>query len=192
MTITLHERTDRDEIGDAIALGDDKTIVVLCDYTDLKAASNILNIDTDFGPGEKPGLYMLLDKASALYEGASYIFVVQKTSKTFNLGNSFIRDVETVAKPGLTPIPDDSVLKVRFEIPGFASNNFREIDLLYNGAFDSGDVALVAEIGIVLTGDGLEFTIDNAVECKVSFSRPSGAVLEYVIDFPEYNDIIAP
>ena len=97
----------------------------------------------------------------------------------------------STVKP-VTPIDDGTPLNVRFEIPGFSSNNFRNITLFYNQAFNPADVALLLEIGIVLTGDGLAFTIANDVECKVSFSKPVGSSELYIIDNPFLAQIITP
>lgn len=190
-TLTLHERTDRDEIGDALTADDDVRIVVLSDYTSLKAESNILHV-SDFSSTEKTALYRILDKGSQLYEMSAKIVVVKKDGKTFNLEDSFVRDTEAVVKVDRTVLPDETPIKLRLEIPGFASNNFRELELLYNSDFSTEAIGLADELGISITGNGAEFTIDNSVECKISFHAPDGLEASYVIDFPEAKDVIAP
>lgn len=143
----------------------------------------------DFSNEELKALYLVLDKLSAPIESGSYIFNISKSGKSFDLSGSFFRDAEAIDIDE-SIIPTGTALMMRFEIPGFEINSFREIPLYFNSDFNPADLELLQEIGITLTGNGLEFQIANEVDCKVSFFEPPISEIDYIIDFQMFNEII--
>lgn len=188
MKVIFDKYVDRDNVAAAIALGSFEVAVVNA-FTD-EVGENFTVDVADFDSTNKEAFYKTIDQMTFPIAENAVIWKIEKTSKTFNLENSYVRSELTSGK-GSSDIDDGVPLKVRFDIPGFVTSNFREIDLWYNTDFNPTDIDLLAEIGIDLTGNGSEFTIDNAVECKVSFSKPTSGVSEvYIIDYPNNNEII--
>lgn len=185
MTIILHERTDRNEIAALLAEDAGLYIEVKSDYVSAPVESGQLLLQ-DFSSDDKIKLYDLLDKSSMLYEVGKNIIVVNRSAKTFNLENSFVRDSEIV-DADLTPLPDGTEILIRFEIPGFLESSSRTVSYYYNVGFIPGALITVAELGIIVLGSGATFTIDNSVDCRISFSS-----LNSVVDDPNYNEIINP
>ncbi len=189
LQITLNNQVDRAVIDADIALDGFAIAVINSFYPEGLAT---VTIDAaDFDGTLLEALKKVVDKAVFSLEENAYVWKIERVSKTFNLNDSFIRDVLST-EPILTKIPDGEPIKARFEIPGFASDNFREIDVWIAEDFAPGDLALLAEIGITITGDGGYFTITNSVECKVSFYKPVSAIVGYVIVDPNAQTVIAP
>ena len=136
------------------------------------------------------GFLRVIDESTWQFEESALIWKIKLTDKTFNLEGSYVR--ERLATDGTqTAITDGTNLKARFEIPGFETTTYREIDVWYNSDFNPEDITALDEIGITLTGNGAEFTIDNLTECKVTFSKPVDSEDSYVIDYENGTTIIA-
>lgn len=187
--IILQGTVTRGEIDAILAAIHTYPIAVVNNYKADKSEVYTLELN-DLYPTSIDSFYTVLDSASFLLEENASIWKFVQTGKTFNLENSFVRDILSTALP-LKGLTAGTALKMRVEIPSFTENGFREIDLWYNQDFNPADVALLAEIGVVLTGNGAEFTIANDTECKVSFSKPTGVTDVYIIDFDKTNEIIA-
>lgn len=187
--ITINSQVDRAVIAADIAAGS-FNIDVINNFNPGEIEATVIDV-ASFDTTTAEAFKKVLDALVFPIEENGFIFRINKVTKTFSLYESYFRDVTSTVKP-VTPIDDGTPLNVRFEIPGFSSNNFRNITLFYNQAFNPADVALLLEIGIVLTGDGLAFTIANDVECKVSFSKPVGSTELYIIDNPFLAQIITP
>jgi small nuclear ribonucleoprotein (snRNP)-like protein len=189
MELVFKKYDDRDSVTEAIASGPFEVTVV---NSFASGVVETLAVDVaDFDGTYLEAFLKTVDKFTfALLENA-VVWKVARSVKTFNLEGSYVRDALVSGISG--GVLDDGVaLKVRFEIPGFASSNFREIDLWYNDDFNPLDITALEEIGIELTGNGAEFTIANAVECKVSFKKPTGVTgVIYVVDDAGSNDVIA-
>ncbi|RZJ33718.1 MAG: hypothetical protein EOO51_12565 [Flavobacterium sp.] len=186
--IILNERLDRERIDDT--LPSPLYIEVINNYYPDGSASAIIDAN-DLGISYLEALKKVIDQASYEFEADAFVWVIAKTAKTFDLSGSYIRNQLPTAKP-YDGIADGMPLKVRFDKPGFETNSYLEIDLWYNMDFNPADVSALAAFGIDLTGDGSEFTIDNAIECKVSFRKPESESAEaYVIDYLDANTIIA-
>lgn len=178
--IILNGHEDRVSITDILTAVSSYEVEVVNKYADTGIEIYTLDLD-DLGSTELEAFLNVVDNTNWLFEEDAYIWKVERSGKTFNLNNSFIRD--TVATDGtLTKIPDGTALKTRFEIPGFEVNSFRDIDLWIAKDFNPTDLDLLAEIGITITGDGGYFTITNDTACRVSFSIPSGTTDLYIID----------
>lgn len=186
--IILNGHVDRNTIIDALASDDGIYIVeVVANYAGI---SETFNLDiNDLDATNQEAFYKTLDNATALIEADALVWKIAKDGKTFNTEGSFIRDAVSTAGT-LTVLEDGTPLKLVFEIPGFVVNTAVEIDLWYNQDFNPTDISALAAIGIDLTGNGSEFTIDNAVDCKLSFKKPTGATEVYVIDYDLANEII--
>jgi hypothetical protein len=186
--IVLNGHVDRQTIIDALAASS-SYIIDVKNYFSNDAAEDFTIDIADLSSLQKEAFYKAIDIAYFEIEENAFVWKIVKTPKTFNLENSFIRD-RLSTETGVTPIADGTPLKVRFETAGFLTNPYVEIDLWYNDDFDPLDVTALADIGINITGNGAEFTIDNAAECKVSFSKPSGVTDVYVIDYKQSDEII--
>jgi hypothetical protein len=187
--IILNSHVDRSAIEAAIATDGHYYVDVVNNYhyTDAGLGSQ-LDL-ADFDATNLEAFLKTVDNATFLIEQDAFVFRIDiNTPGEFDLGNSYVRSGLDSSSGSV--MPDEQPLKVRFEIPGFATNNFREIDLFFNAPFNPADVALLLEIGIVLTGEGDVFEITNQTDCKVSFSKPSIITDNYVIDFPLANEII--
>lgn len=186
--IIFNSHVDKVSISDVLTAIGSYEIDVVNNYNNDALNVFVLDLD-DLDTTGLNAMYNVLDNASFLIENAALIWKVVRDGLDFDLTNSFIRDVASTTG-SLTAIPDNTQLKARFEIPGFQSTNYREIDLWYNEDFNPTDLVLLREIGIVLTGNGGFFTIANDTDCKVSFSKPSGVTDVYIIDDPNSENII--
>lgn len=186
--IVFNSHVDKVSILDILTTSGSYEIEVVNNYNNEATNNFILDLD-DLDSTGLNAMYNVLDNASFLIESAALIWKVERDGLDFDLTNSFIRDV-TSTTGSLTAIPDNTQLKARFEIPGFETSNYREIDLWYNEDFNPTDLVLLREIGIELTGNGGAFTIANDTDCKVNFSKPSGVTDVYVIDDPNSATII--
>jgi hypothetical protein len=185
--IVLNGHVDRADIIAALSADSSYIVDVVDNYVN---PETVLSLDIfDLDATNKEAFYKTLDNANHLIEADGFIWKIVRDGKTFSLNSSFVRDA--VSTDGtLTKIPDGTPLKARFEIPGFVTNTIVEIDLWIAEAFNPTDLTALEAIGIEITGDGGYFTIDNATDCKVSFSVPSGATDLYIIDDPESATII--
>lgn len=113
-------------------------------------------------------------------------------TKEFDLSNSYVRDV--IGTSGtLTAINTSQVLKARFTTPGLDAPVYTEIDLPYGDPISSMDKSNLTAVGIELdlTVTGDLFSIKTqSVPFKVDFFKPSGEILNYVIDFNYKNKTI--
>lgn len=160
------------------------SMMVLNDYAPELDAEKSVKL-SDFSVDELEGFFKVFDYLTYQFEAGALVWRVayNESVKTFTLTDSYIRDAVSTAT--LTPLVDGTPILVRFEVAGFTSNAFVEIEALYNEAFDPADVTLLEEnLGIVLTGDGGMFTISNAVECRVSFRKPDASADVYLIANP--------
>jgi len=186
--IILNGHVDRETI--AAALIDDSSYVVevVDNYSDTPTTYNLDIYDLD--STNKEAFYKTLDNASNLIEDTGFVWKVVRTGKSFKTEDSFVRDAVSTELP-LTELDDGTPLKLIFETPGFLVNTATEIDLWYNQDFNPTDLAALADVGIVLSGDGKAFSFTNTTDCKVYFRKPSGATEIYIIDYDGSNDIIA-
>jgi len=133
---------------------------------------------------------VVMDACSWVVEEDAFIWKIEKTAKTFNLESSYMRDVESTGG-SLTAIADATPLVVVVEVPGFATARTAELSLWYNEPFDSGELDTIRDtLNVLITGDGAEFTIDNEIDCKIYFKKPTGVTDVYVIDNPYHDEII--
>lgn len=190
MQIILDKNIDRDVIAAAVSLG---SFLVQVKNEYVTGASEEFDVDiADFDATFLEAFKKTVDKMTFPVAEDAIVWKIEKTAKTFNLENSYVRDALASGK-GASALDDGMPIKVRFEIPGFSVNNFRVIDLWYNTDFNPTDIDLLDEIGITLSGNGSEFSIVNVIDCKISFSRPTSGVSEvYIIDNPYTNEIITP
>lgn len=133
----------------------------------------------------------VIDFAAYIFEENAFVWKISLSNNILKLENSFIRD-KMDTNGILTNMPDGKPLKMKFEVPGFSSSNYREIDLWYNQDFSPADLSILEEIGITLTGNGREIHIVNAIECKISFSKPPAIAGSYIIDFDGIGLIVPP
>jgi hypothetical protein len=185
--IVLNGHVDRADIIAALSADSSYIVDVVDNYVNPETVYPLDIFDLD--ATNKEAFYKTLDNANHLIEADALIWKIVRDGKIFSLNSSFVRDA--VSTDGtLTKIPDGTPLKARFEIPGFVTNTIVEIDLWIAEAFNPTDLTALEAIGIEITGDGGYFTIDNATDCKVSFSVPSGATDLNIIDDPESATII--
>jgi hypothetical protein len=187
--IILNGHVDRPDIIAALAADSSYEVEVVDNYVSPET-SYVLDI-FDLDATNKEAFYKTLDNANHLIEEDGLIWKIQRSGKTFDLNDSFVRDA--VSTDGtLTKIPDGTPLKARFEIPGFVTNTVVEIDLWIAEAFNPTDLTALEAIGVEITGDGGYFEITNTVDCKVSFSKPTAATELYIINDPDSSTIITP
>lgn len=183
IVVTLNKKIDRSTIHV------DTSIEFINNYGPELGASALLKY-SDLSTDEKEALNVVLDKLTYEIEGGAYVFTIDRSGKTFDLSSSYVRDAQSTEAP-LTAMTTGQSLVVRFEIPGFTTNAFREISLFYNDDFLTTDLDELAEIGISITGNGQSFTIANDVECKVTFFKPEVVTETYIINDVEFSNIIA-
>jgi len=187
--IILNGHVDRPDIIAALAADSSYEVEVVDNYVSPET-SYVLDI-FDLDATNKEAFYKTLDNANHLIEEDGLIWKIQRSGKTFDLNDSFVRDA--VSTDGtLTKIPDGTPLKARFEIPGFVTNTVVEIDLWIAEDFNPTDLTALEAIGVEITGDGGYFEITNTVDCKVSFSKPTAATELYIINDPDSSTIITP
>lgn len=185
--IILNGHVDRDSITAAITDFGSYVLEVVDNYSDNATTYN-LDIK-DLNGTNKEAFYKTLDNATYLVEQDAFVWKIVKSSKTFNLEQSYVRDVVSTSRV-LTALTDGVPLKLVFETPGFESNTSTEIDLWYNQVFNPVDIAALAAVGIVLSGDGAEFSFTNTVPCKLYFKKSTGASEIYIIDYDLSNEVI--
>jgi hypothetical protein len=186
--ILLNGHVDREKILTELASDDAAYVIeVVANYAGI-SETFILDLQ-DLDATNQEAFYKTLDNATALIEADALVWKIEKSGKTFNTEASYIRDSVSTETP-LTVLEDGTPLKLVFEIPGFLENTVVEIDLWYNDDFNPTDITALAAIGIDLTGNGSEFTIDNAGDCKLSFRKPTSVTEVYVIDYDFSNEII--
>lgn len=186
MQIVFNGFVDRTFVENAIADGGELWIDVFNNFNEEQTQTFNLG---ELNPTELEGFLSFLDYATMTFQGNAVIWIIETTAKNFDLSQSYVR-VDTTTERPLTPVDAATPLKVRFDVPGFAANNFREITLWYAEDFDPDDLLLLEEIGITLTGNGTSFSIENIIDCKVSFSRPEVIEIPYIINFDKSNEII--
>jgi hypothetical protein len=174
IVMTLNKKIDRTTINA------DTSIEYVNNYASDLAGSQVFKY-SDLSTDEKESLNVVLDKLSFTAESSAIVFNVNRTAKTFDLSDSYVRDAQSTETP-LTAVTDGQSLLVRFEVPGFTVNTVREISLFYNEDFLTTDLDDLAEIGITITGNGESFTIDNDRECRVTFLKPELVVDDYIIN----------
>jgi len=185
--IILNGHVDRDTIQAALTDYGSYIVDVVDNYSTESVTTYPLEIN-DLDGANKEAFYKTLDNATYLVEKDAFVWVIAKSAKNFNLKASYVRDVfSTMA---LTPLTDGAPLKLVFETPGFESNTATEIDLWYNQDFNPADLAALADVGIVLSGDGAGFSFTNTIPCKLYFIKPSGATEIYIIDYDLSNEVI--
>lgn len=188
LKITFYERNDADDISKKISDSVPMEIEIENNYAELRESSLSVN---GLDSATLAALYKLTDACSYTFEDGGYVFVVRMSGKGFDLTDSYIRDAADIVKP-MPAIPDGTPLMVRFEIPGFGENSFREIPAYYNTAFDPMDLISLSEIGISLTGDGSAFTVTNSTDCRVGFFKPDTSPERYIIDYDGEGQVIQP
>jgi len=187
--IILNGHVDRPDIIAALVASSSYEVEVVDNYVSPET-SYVLDV-FDLDATNKEAFYKTLDNANHLIEEDGLIWKIQRSGKTFDLNDSFVRDA--VSTDGtLTKIPDGTPLKARFEIPGFVTNTVVEIDLWIATDFNPTDLTALEAIGVEITGDGGYFEITNTVDCKVSFSKPTAATELYIINDPDSSTIITP
>lgn len=183
IVITLNKKIDRTTVVN------ETTIRLVNNYA--PEADAVL--DTTYGDlpsGEQEELKSVLDYLTYEIEPDAKVWNIVRTGKEFDLSTSYIRDREGTL-PGGTPIPDGDSLLIRFEVPGFETGSFREVNLFYNDDFNPAELTALEEIGIEITGNGTTFEITNVIQCKVSFTKPELVTDFYIINDPGINNVIA-
>ena len=148
---------------------------------------DILTMDSSYVEAFKK----VIDTATFEVEAGVLVWNIYNDGRDFSLTDSYVRNSKDTSGT-LTAISDGQPIKMRIEIPGFSSSNFREIDLWYNQDFNPTDLDLMLEIGVTITGNGANFNIANTIDCKMSFSKPTAITDTYFVNFPTINDIITP
>jgi len=145
----------------------------------------------DYSTGVKNAIKTVVDAVTFGFEAGAFVFHIIKDGPDFDLSESYLRNRQDTSGT-LTDLDDATPLMMRVEIPGFSQNQFRDVIVYYNQAFNPADVDLLEEIGVTLTGDGLNFSIAALTQCKVSFYKPDLATQQYVINYDKSNEIIEP
>ena len=187
--IILNGHVDRDAITSALIADSSYIVEVVNNYS--ADGSENYNLDlNDLNSVNKEAFLKTLDNATYLIEQDAFVWVIAKSDKTFNVEASYVRNAVSTSRV-LTALSDGTPLKLVFETPGFETNTLIEIDLWYNDDFNPVDVESLASVGIVLTGNGAEFSFTNTVPCKLYFKKPVAATEVYIIDYDLSNEVIA-
>ncbi|MBC7523508.1 MAG: hypothetical protein H7239_03615 [Flavobacterium sp.] len=185
--IVINENVNRAKIADVLTKGE-FYIDVVNNYFPVQPDLTVIAFSI-LDAAYKEAFLKVIDQATFAVEGNVKVWNIVKNGKSFDLTDAKIRD--QINTESLTTYVDDGTpIKLKIEVPGFSSSNFREIDLWYNQTLNPADVALLAEIGITITGNGTVFSIANAIECKVSFAKPTAILDVYLINYTEANTII--
>jgi hypothetical protein len=177
LEIVLNKKVDR------ITITDDTTIDVVNNYASEGVERETYKFSDLTAPLQED-LLSVLDALSFGAEADAFVFVIERDEKDFDLTGSYIRDAISTDAP--TAMTAGQSLKVRFEVPGFFENTFREISLFYDQDFLTADLDLLAEIGVTLAGNGSAFTVANSIQTKVMFSKPDTVSDYYIIvDFKQ-------
>lgn len=183
--IVLNGHEDKKSITDALNDLGKYEIEVVDNYN--FGGSDIYTIDLiNLSPNELDNFCDVLNLATYPIEADALIWKIKRSGKSFNLNSSFIRN----GVNGGDQISDGTQLKMRVEIPGFETNQYREIDIFKSKEFNPADLDLLREIGISINGNGGDFQIDNEMVCKVFFKMPTGATDVYIIDDVDANLVI--
>ena len=185
--ITINENINRSKIANILSSGD-FYIDVINNYFQTQPDLVVIPFSL-LGLTYQEAFLKVIDRSTFAVESNVKIWNIVKTGKSFDLTDAKVRNA--IGTNALTTFVDDGTpIKLKIEIPGFSSSNYREIDLWYNQSFNPADVALLLEIGIAITGNGTIFTISNTIECKVSFSKPTAIADAYLINYNESETII--
>jgi hypothetical protein len=180
LKITMQSRLDSPTIDNAILNIEPLEIEFINEYSGNLDATSIVSIN-DLVSGDLTNLKGFLDFLTIAIEPSAFIFTILLSAKTFNLQDSYVRDVKNTSGV-LTVIPNGTPILVRFEIPGFNGNQIFDVTLWYNQAFSPTELTSLRDaLGIIVSGNGLEFTISNTNVCKVSFIKPATATESYVV-----------
>jgi hypothetical protein len=181
IVVTMNKKVDRKLVNDSV------TISFVNNYAP-EADETTEVTYADLSADEKEGLHRVLDFLTYEIEPGAIIWNIIRGGKTFDLGESTVRDEKnTTALPELT---GGESLVVLFEVPGFEVNDSRVVNLFYDDDFNSTELESLEEIGIEITGNGKNFTITNVVECKVSFMKPELVTDLYIINDLGANNVI--
>lgn len=184
MNIVYNQRIDRENIADATVM----EVAVAYNYSTAIVANETVDLKT-LGSTDLEKFCKVIDYATFLVEENAFIWKIKRSAKVFDLTDSYVRDAESTATP-LTAIPNAKPLKVLFEIAGFASNRTLEMSLWKGNSFLTGELNDLRDAGIIVTGNGNSFEVENTIETRISFVKPSGVTDVYVIDKRYDNDII--
>lgn len=187
MQYFLNKRLDRKVIADAVAAEENLLLDVIGNYS--AVATSPLNI-ISFSSEELETFNLLNDKLTFALEQDAYIINVTKTAKNFSLEYSYIRSIESTARP-IDELPTGTPFELVFTVPSFESSPvIVVVSMWYAEIFDPADIDALAAIGIGLDGNGRDFIIDNVIQCKIELRKPESVTDVYVIDFPFLNQVI--
>jgi hypothetical protein len=185
--ITINENINRSKIANILSTGD-FYIDVINNYFQTQPDLVVIPFSL-LGATYQEAFLKVIDQSTFAVESNVKIWNIVKTGKSFDLTDAKVRNaIDTNA---LTTFVDDGTpIKLKIEVPGFSSTNYREIDLWYNQSLNPADVTSMLEIGITITGNGTAFTIANEIECKVTFSKPTIITDAYLINYSDSETII--
>lgn len=178
--IKFNERVDREII-------DEETVFNIQIVNQSPEDAYELDVNA-LGSTEIEAFKKVVDFCSHKFEEDGFVWIVGLTGKTFDLSNSYVRNSVSTERP-LTEMTASKPLIVRFEIPAFGVFRIVDLSLWYGDDFLTPELDELVDNGITVTGNGTEFTIDNTVECKVHFIKPTAVTDLYFISNPN-NDIV--
>jgi len=182
-TIEFLKTIDRPTITAAIALPETISIGYL-DNNQYESEVVINDLSSD----NLEAFKKVIDFMSFSVLEDAIIWNMELVDKTFYLAKSYVRDAESTGT--VTDVTVGTPLIVQFETPSFTVFNITELSLWYDQAFDPAELTALENVGITVTGDGKQFTIDNTIECKVYFKKPDAVTDVYVINNQALNQVI--
>lgn len=163
---------------DAVDIDNTDVVLFQQNYSSVILNENEIAVSALTTP-EKDALTLLLDRLTYSIETDAYVWKVVRTGKTFSLENSYFRNAEDTTTLGEVAL--NTPLLVLVEFPGFESNFVFELSLWYNNDFLTTQLEDLRDRGVIVTGNGKEFTIDNTVDIRLSFANPDPLTEVYVI-----------
>lgn len=166
--------------------------IILNKYTDFQMITDDFKISSNVNvnavneieyqnltDAEKINFVQFLDNTTfRIFENA-LIFKVNVDNKNFTMLDSYRRVSQSTKVAQENLLPETAIL-ARFEVAGFSGNIVREIIFFYGYEIDSSAIALLATIGLIISGTGANFTIQNTVPFRVVFMKPTSVNENYV------------
>lgn len=184
MELRLTNRLDNTIITAATTL----PITLVQEYSNGISESVVVDVKA-FSGTEVTAFALVMDALTINLEQDAKIFTITETAKVFNLENSYVRSAKSTAGT-ITAIPTGTPLIVQIETPGFTVFNVFELSLWYNQVFNPTELSALRDLGIIVIGNGAEFTVDNSVQCRVYFKKPDAIRDPYIINNAALNQII--
>ena len=168
-----------DQRLDAVDLLDADVVELSTTYMGSVVEKSVLV--SDLSAGDKASLKEVIDALTFELEEDAIVWKIAYDTKAFDLSKSYLRDAKDTTALGELDV--DTPLIVVFEFAYFAGNKTFELSLWYDNSFLTPELDDLEDMGVTITGDGKAFAIDNAVDVRVSFKKPTAATELYIIDF---------